>query len=179
MAHCRSLAQFTSAMTEEAPDLVDVFYVPFVRALGNLVITYAQAEAAILDLINELRGGDDEGSAHALLGSKGAPARIYDLIEAAGIDGYELKELRQAIHDYWNDRERRNRLVHDEWFVAMFSDGESAGIRGLPRRKTTGFVFDNPTPEQVWELASSFQKYDNLFSHTAYVLRKKREGDGD
>jgi hypothetical protein len=41
-------------MTDEPPaepaDLVDVFYADLVRPLGNLVVLYAQAEAALLDL---------------------------------------------------------------------------------------------------------------------------------
>jgi hypothetical protein len=41
----------------ERTDLVDVFYAPFVRALGNLVITFAQSESALLELVTELVGG--------------------------------------------------------------------------------------------------------------------------
>ena len=41
-------------MTEDSPpepaeDLVDVFYAPFVRPLGNLAVLFAQAEAAWLE----------------------------------------------------------------------------------------------------------------------------------
>ena len=47
-------------MTEEMPseqaDLVDVFYAPFVRPLGNLVVLFAQAEAAWLELVIDLIG---------------------------------------------------------------------------------------------------------------------------
>jgi len=35
----------------EQPDIVDEFYIPFVRPLGNLVITFAKAEAALLELV--------------------------------------------------------------------------------------------------------------------------------
>ena len=38
-------------MDAEISDLVDVYFQPFVRALGNLVITFALAEAALLDLV--------------------------------------------------------------------------------------------------------------------------------
>jgi hypothetical protein len=40
----------------EPEDLVDVFYVRFVRPLGNLVVLFAQAEAAWLELLAELTG---------------------------------------------------------------------------------------------------------------------------
>ena len=40
----------------EQEDLVDVFYRPLVRPLGNLVITFAQAEASLLELVTELDG---------------------------------------------------------------------------------------------------------------------------
>src|SRR5262245_12875275 len=43
-------------MHPEPEDLVDVFYVPFVGPLGNLVILFAQAEAAWLQLVAELTG---------------------------------------------------------------------------------------------------------------------------
>jgi hypothetical protein len=43
-------------MPPEREDLVDVFYSPFVRPLGNLVILFAQAEAAWFQLVAELTG---------------------------------------------------------------------------------------------------------------------------
>ena len=58
----------------EQADIVDVFYVPFVRPLGNLVIKFAQAEAALLDLLAVLNGGD-ERAAHEILKSHEAKKR--------------------------------------------------------------------------------------------------------
>jgi hypothetical protein len=43
-------------MNAEISDLVDVHFQPFVRALGNLVITFALAKAALLDLVAEMHG---------------------------------------------------------------------------------------------------------------------------
>jgi hypothetical protein len=40
----------TDKTPAEAADLVDVFYADLVRPLGNLVILYARAEAALLEL---------------------------------------------------------------------------------------------------------------------------------
>jgi hypothetical protein len=51
-------------MSQAAPDddqldLVDEHFRPFVRALGNLVITFALCEARLLDLVSEMLGGDE------------------------------------------------------------------------------------------------------------------------
>ena len=43
-------------MSPEPANLVDDFYVPFVRPLGNLVVVFAQAEAAWLEFAAELTG---------------------------------------------------------------------------------------------------------------------------
>ena len=47
---------------EEHPDIVDVFYRPFVR-LGNLVIAFARAESALLELVSALLGGKEHDAA--------------------------------------------------------------------------------------------------------------------
>jgi hypothetical protein len=46
----------TENMNSEQADLVDVFFAPYVRPIGNLVILYAQAEAAWLELVIDLIG---------------------------------------------------------------------------------------------------------------------------
>jgi hypothetical protein len=68
----------------EQADLVDEFYVPLVRALGNLVILFAQAEADLIDLLTELNGGDEK-AAHEVLKSRTAKEEILALLEASGI----------------------------------------------------------------------------------------------
>lgn len=45
--------------TDEPADLVDEFFRPYVRALGNLVITFAECEAALLELATALYGDDE------------------------------------------------------------------------------------------------------------------------
>jgi hypothetical protein len=47
-------------MMSEQDDLVDVFYAPFVRPLGNLVILFAQAEAALVDLLRAMCSEDEK-----------------------------------------------------------------------------------------------------------------------
>ena len=44
----------------EQPNLVDVFYHPYVRALGNLVILFAKSGAELLDLIMLMKGVDEK-----------------------------------------------------------------------------------------------------------------------
>jgi hypothetical protein len=47
------------APDDDQPDLVDEHFRPFVRALGNLVITFALCEASLLELVSEMFGGDE------------------------------------------------------------------------------------------------------------------------
>jgi hypothetical protein len=49
----------TEGVPSEPADLVDVFYARFVRPLGNLVVLFAQAEAAWLTLLVDLTVDSD------------------------------------------------------------------------------------------------------------------------
>jgi hypothetical protein len=160
----------------ERTDLVDVFYAPFVRALGNLVITFAQSESALLELVTELVGGD-ENAASAIFKVPDYKEKISALIESSEIQGFELSELVEKLALYWCDKDVRNRYTHDEWFVGIDVDSEPMavpGTRGIPRKKGSTVVFNRPTPDDIWTLAGKFREHDNLFSYTTYALRKKR-----
>jgi hypothetical protein len=157
----------------EQPDIVDEFYIPFVRPLGNLVITFAKAEAALLELVTELKGGD-ESLALSVLKADKAKEQILALIRDSIFQGFDLKELVDGIESFWSDKERRNRYIHDEWYVGFYEEGNFLGTRGFPRKKNSSVVWGDPTPADVWNLALSFQQHDYLFSATAYGLRKRR-----
>ena len=61
-------------------DLVDEFYRPYVRALGNMVVLFAQCEADLLALVAELCGGGDDAELDAvrlLKDAEKAKDRIY------------------------------------------------------------------------------------------------------
>ena len=77
---------------EDQPDLVDDYFRPFVRALGNLVITFALAEAKLLDMVSEMLGGD-ELKAVALLKSPDAKDHVLSLVRSIGLSGFDLDEL--------------------------------------------------------------------------------------
>ncbi len=151
-------------------DLVDTFYRHLVRPLGNLVILCAQAEASLLDLIAVLQSSD-ELQAQAVLKSKDTKQEVLALIRTSTLQDCSRSELLEAIESYWNDRLRRNRYYHDEWFVAP-SEGGFVSIRGLPWKKGSGVVFDDPTADEIWALAARFREHDHLFSHTAWALRR-------
>jgi hypothetical protein len=150
-------------------DLVDEHFRPFVRALGNLVITFALAEAATLELVGEMLGGD-ELKAVALLKSQDAKEEVLSLVDDTGLQGYDLEELRQAVVNFWSDKEERNRLIHDEWFPNIYE--KNVATRGITRKKNPEVIFNTPEVKGVWELALRFQSYDDLFSHRAYVIRR-------
>jgi hypothetical protein len=99
----------------EQPDLVDQFYRPYIRALGNLVIMFAQCEAALLSLIAELCGGD-ELRAVQVLKSQEAKDEVLTLVRATELSGFDLDELIIGIVEFWCDKNTRNRLMHDEWY---------------------------------------------------------------
>jgi len=126
-------------MTEPAPseptELVDVFYAPFVRPLGNLVILVAQAEATWLKLMVALTGCT-EREAHCFLQKNAAAAKqeIMPLAKTAAIESSELEELCRSIETFYGDRERRNRLYHDEWYVSLLETPGVPATRGVQRK---------------------------------------------
>jgi hypothetical protein len=75
-------------MPPERADLVDVFYSPFVRPLGNLVVLFAQAEAAWLALVAELTGCTEK-EAQRFLEMKASDVKqeIIPLAQASGVEG--------------------------------------------------------------------------------------------
>jgi hypothetical protein len=156
-------------------DLVDVFYRDLVQPLGNLVILFAQAEASLLDLVAAWKDGDEQ-EGQKVLKAPDAKDQILELVKTSGFEGFELKELLEGVENFWSDRARRNRYIHDEWFP-LVDDNGSPATRGLPRKKGSEVVWDYPTPEQVWGLAKNFQDHEHLFSHAVYVIRRERKSD--
>jgi hypothetical protein len=162
-------------MPSEPEDLVDVFYVPFVRPLGNLVILFAQAEAAWLELVAELTGRTEKQSQDFLqMPATDVKEKIIPLAETSGIDGFALKELSEGIENYYCDRERRHRLTHDEWFVSVLKEGDVPMTRGLSRRKGANVVWGESKPEDVWQLAWRFREYDHLFSYVTHDVHQRK-----
>jgi hypothetical protein len=163
---------------EPAEDLVDVFYAPFVRPLGNLVVLFAQAEAAWLEFVAALTCCTEK-DAQRFLQMKASEVKreIIPLAQTSGIKDFDLQELSDAIESYCCDRERRNRLIHDEWYVDLFGDEASPATRGLPRKKDAVVVWGSSTPDDVWQLALRFREYRSLFSHRTYKLSRLSASD--
>ena len=164
-------------MDAEISDLVDEHFRPFVRALGNLVITFALAEAVLLDLVAEMRD-QDELKAVAVLKAPDAKAQVLALAGALGLTGYDRDGLLTGLESFWADKAERNRLVHDEWYPSLYQLG-TVNTRGLTRTKTPQEVFGSPDVAEVWRLAGRFQYYDGLFSHRAHMIRCEREAAAD
>ena len=86
----------TEATSSERADLVDVFYAPFVRPLGNLVILYAQAEAALLALWVDLTGCTEKEAQKFLGDTTTLNAKRRQIVaqaKKAGIPGHDLNEV--------------------------------------------------------------------------------------
>ena len=77
-------------------DIVDDFYAPFVRPLGNLVIAFALAEAELLDLVSEMLGGD-ELKAVALLKSQNAKEQVLSLVRSIGLSGLPSNATAESL----------------------------------------------------------------------------------
>ena len=159
----------------EPEDLVDVFYIPFVRPLGNLVILFAQAEAAWLELVAELTGCTEKEAQRFLqIPAADAKQEVIPLAQTSGIEGFDLRELSERIENYFCDRERRNRLIHDEWFISLLKVGAVPMTRGLPRKRGADIVWGDSTPQEVWTLAWRFREYGHLFSHVTHSVRQRK-----
>ena len=154
----------------DQPDLVDVFYRSLVRPLGNLVITFAQTEAALLELVTELDGTEENARRILKNLDDAALERVIELIKTSDLTGFGLAELLEAAVSFWKDRERRNRYIHDEWFPDL-TTGDAVS-RGLPKKKAATVIFDAPSPEEVWTLAKRFRETGSLFSITAHKRSK-------
>jgi hypothetical protein len=167
-------------MSPEPADLVDAFYCPFVRPLGNLVVLFAQAEAAWLEFVSELTGESEKETQRFLqMKAPDAKQEIIPLAQASGLEGFDLEELSEGIEKYCCDRERRNRLMHDEWYVDLLnSEVALPRTRGLPRKKDAAVVWGSSTPDDVWQLALRFREYRSLFSFRAYDQRRRKESSG-
>jgi hypothetical protein len=162
---------------DEPTDLVDEFYRPYVRALGNLVILFAQSEAELLSLVAELCGSELE-AVRLLKDADKAKDRIIEMIRGLSLSDFDREELIGGIGGFWSDKEIRNRLIHDDWFPSLEEDGTGkVGTRGLMRKKVPAQVFGSPRVEEVWALARRFQEFSYLFSHRAWVLSRERRGD--
>ena len=154
----------------EQQDLVDVFYRPLVRPLGNLVITFAQAEASLFELVTELDGTEENTRRILKNLDDTALERVIELIKASGLAGSDPAGLLEAAVSFWKEKERRNRYIHDAWFPDLTTDAPMTP--GLPRRKAATIMFDAPTPEEVWTLVKRLQKNGSLFSIAAHKLRR-------
>jgi hypothetical protein len=168
-------AEQMSDQNPEQPDLVDEFYRPYIRALGNLVIMFAQCEAAVLSLVAQLCGGD-ELKAVDVLKAQDAKDQVISLVRSIGLSGFDLDELVISIEEFWCDKNIRNRLIHDEWYPNLFEPG-TVGTRGLTRKKVPQEVFGGPTVFEVWELAARFGQYEQVFSHRSWALSRSRPTD--
>ncbi|MET4739652.1 hypothetical protein ABIF73_003791 [Bradyrhizobium japonicum] len=158
-------------MDPHCDHVVDERFRPFVKALGNLVIAFALAEAELLDVTAEMLGGD-ELKAVAVLKSQDAKDKVLSMAQSIGLVGYDLQEFLDGIDGFWRDKEDRNRLIHDRWFPNIYEG--SVATRGLTRTKQPEEIFGSPTVQDVWNLARRFREYDDLFSHRAWDLRKTR-----
>lgn len=161
-----------SDVDPEQPDLVDEHFRPFVRPLGNLVLTFAKAEATLLEIVSEMLGGD-EIAAISLLKSQDAKEQVLSLVQNIGLQGFDLEEVQSGVSLFWEDKAIRNRLIHDEWFPNIYE--RTVATRGLTRAKVPEEIYGAPAVIDIWRLALRFREYASLFSHRAWALRRDRD----
>jgi len=163
----------TDKTPTEPADLVDGLYADLVRPLGNLVILYAQAEAALLDLWVALTGCTEEEAQKFLGGPRlKVQEQIVARAKAASIADH-VQELTVEIENYYNDRKQRDRLIHDEWYVSLLTQLGKPRTRGLPRKRPTEVVWGDPEPIDVWKLARRFRDYRRLFTSLSHFASRR------
>src|ERR1700674_4719991 len=123
----------------ELPDLVDEHFKPFVRALGNLVITFALCENELLGLVTAIARGD-ELQAIAILKDQKAKDRVIALAKGLNLPPFETGELFSGMEGFWRDKDIRNRMIHDEWFPSLLQRG-AIHTRGMTRAKQPEEIF--------------------------------------
>src|ERR1700685_3310724 len=96
---------------DDQPDLVDEHFRPFVRALGNLVITFALAEAKLLEMVSEMLSGE-ELKAVALLKSQDAKDQVLSLVRSIGLTGFDLGELLAGVNTFWEDHQPNKKALY-------------------------------------------------------------------
>jgi hypothetical protein len=166
----------TEGTSPEQEDLVDEFYAPFIRPLGNLTVLFAQAEAAWLEFVAELTGEPEKDAQRFLkMEVQDAKQEIIPRARESCIEDFDLEELVEGIEGHCCDRKRRSRLIHDEWYIDLFNDERATPrTRGLPLKKGADVVWGDSTPDDVWRLALRFRDYRQLFSFRAYDLRRRK-----
>jgi hypothetical protein len=159
-----------------AAGLQGMEYAPYIRPLGNLVILFAQAEAEWLKLVAEVSGCTEKDARQLLKQMNEAPVRqkiINDLAQTTGIEGFDLRELSESIEKYYCDRERRNQLMHGEWYVSLLLAPGVPRTRRLSPKKDAAVIWGDSTPDDVWQLARRFLDYKRLFSYHTHHLQRK------
>src|SRR5262249_43254593 len=100
-----------------------------------LVVLCAQAEAALLAFVAELMRRD-EPATQAVLKKRDAQQTIIELVQQdSDIQDFERFELVHGVERYYSDCKRRNRYIHDEWYVSLLTNIGAPRTRGLPRKK--------------------------------------------
>jgi hypothetical protein len=118
----------------------------FVRPLGNLVILFGRAEATLLEASGRTYWMSQKETQRFLqITAAEAKQELIPLARARGTEGFDLHELSEGIENYFCDRERRNRLMHDEWNVSLLRgdavprNASAPGLRG-PGARASGLV---------------------------------------
>jgi hypothetical protein len=69
--------------------------------------------------------------------------QVLALARNSIFQGFDLKELVDGIESFWSDKERRNRSIHDEWYVGFYEEGN------FPRNPESGEFRVIPVPVQI------------------------------
>lgn len=148
-----------------AERLVSSYYADFVEPLGALVILFAQAEQALVDLIKKT-SGCSEAEAVAILGSDRAESASKEKIVSYSFPSRAA--LDDALTDFWRKKEKRNRYIHDEWFISInYDDQVEVVTRQGPRRKRNIINSRNLTSRIFGNLRSISGRYEQLSGTTS------------
>jgi hypothetical protein len=118
--------------------------------------------------------GREERDAHAILNCKDPKSDIENLVrQCSRLDEGTRKRLVETLADFWADKERLNRYMHDEWYVTLGDEVLGVGTRGLPRKKKESeVVWGRPKSDEIWALARKFRDHEHTFTGASYWIRK-------
>ena len=86
------------------------------------------------------------------------------------------QELNKKIGKFFDDKDRRNRLMHDDWIMAIIDQNDTLAAVPMIHGSRRG-EYDPQTAEikiqEIWELARRFLHYRTMLRFAVLHLRDR------
>jgi hypothetical protein len=129
----------TEEMPSEQADLVDVFHAPVRQTARKPRGSICTGRSGMARACDRLIGCTEKEAGKFVQGeATKVKQEILARVNASNRIGDGMRQqLCESIENFFDDRERRHRLMHDEWYVSLVAEPTQAipMIRGLSRKK--------------------------------------------